>query len=443
MQIKPSNISGFFKSIEIKYLVILFIWISFFPQPLQEKYHLYTNISLILIFLFLFVRNRFALFKPTDYSLWVFLLAISINVFFAQQKNIALKTYLDLAIAMFIIYYLVSEDFFSEKSFNLLVKTICISSIIVSLGAVLEFLFAYNPIYENVIENPYYKRYISGFVRTMSTQFHPVVLGSYLLGSLPFNFKLFKQNNPYLRLLGSLGIVLNIIVIILTFSRGVILGLIAAVMFYLIMQKKFRLIVIFFVILVFSILLCSYLPYPVNRFGKDQMIMENRGILSGYRFTRCAMTLRIIKEHPLVGLGFQHFRIRFYEYFPHPLVGLGFQHFRIRFYEYFPSNYNVPYEFMIPDNMYLTFLAETGIIGTLGFFILIFSLLKKASLHLKRIEDDNRRLMLLMPMSALIGLLVNMAAYELFYWATPYMLFCIICTLLKRDPGERRVERTI
>jgi O-antigen ligase len=423
MQIKPSNISGFFKSIEIKYLVILIIWISFFPQPLQEKYHLYTNISLILIFLILFVRNRFVLLKPTDYSLWVFLLAISINVFFAQQKNIALKTYLDLAIAMFIIYYLVSEDFFSEKSFNLLVKTICISSIIVSLGAVLEFLFAYNPIYENVIENPYYKRYISGFVRTMSTQFHPVVLGSYLLGSLPFNFKLFKQNNPYLRLLGSLGIVLNIIVIILTFSRGVILGLIAAVMFYLIMQKKFRSIVIFFVILVFSILLCSYLPYPVNRFGKGQMIIENRGILSGYRFTRCAMTLRIIKEHPLVGLGFQHFRIRFYEYFP--------------------SNYNVPYEFMIPDNMYLTFLAETGIIGTLGFFILIFSLLKKASLHLKRIEDDNRRLMLLMPMSALIGLLVNMAAYELFYWATPYMLFCIICTLLKRDPGERRVERTI
>jgi len=238
-----------------------------------------------------------------------------------------------------------------------------------------------------------------------------------LLGCLPFNFTLFKQNKPYLRLLGSFGIVLNIAVIILVFSRGVLLGLIAAITFYLFMQKKFRSIVIFFIIVVLFVLLCSHLPYPFDKFGKDQMIMKNRGVFSDYRFTRGVMVWRIMKEHPLVGLGFQHFRIRFYEYAP--------------------SHDEVLYEFMIPDNMYLTFLAETGIMGTLGFFILIFSLLKKALFHLKEIEDGDRRQRLLMPMVAWIGLLVNMAAYELFYWPNTYILFCLLCALVKEMQENR------
>jgi len=391
------------------FIIALFIWISFFPQPIQEKYHLFTNISLVFIFLIIFAKKRFSIFKLNDYPLCIFLVTISINVLFAQQKNIAFKTYWDLAIPMFCIYYLMKEAFSSEKRFDLLAKTICLSSIFVSLGGILESLFRYNPIYEHFIRNPYYLRYITGFVRPMSTQFNPVVLGSYLLGALPFNFLLFKQGRPSFRLLAAMAIVLNVVVIIFTFSRGVFLGLIVMIIFYLFMQRKYRLIFTFFIGLVLFILLCSYLPYPFNRLGKEQMMVENRGILSDYRFTRCAMTWRIIKEHPLAGLGFQHFRSRFYEYSP--------------------SNYNVPYEFMIADNMYLTLLAETGIIGALGFFIFIGMLFTR---WLKKIKEANgdRKQMLLIPMFALIGLLVNMGAYELFYWANPYMFFCVICGLV-------------
>jgi len=399
------------KYAEIIFIIILFVWISFFPQPIQEKYHLYTNIVLLLAFIILWIRKRNAIFNLSDFPLWIFLAAMSINVFFAQQKNTALKTYLDLAIPMFVIYYLVSADLSSGKNFNLLLKTICISSIIVSIGAVLESLFRYNPIYEHFIENPYYKRYITGFVRPMSTQFNPVVLGSYLLCSLPFNFLLFKRNKSLIRLLGSLGIILNIIVIILTLSRGVLLGLITAIMFYLFMEKKYRAIVVCFITLILLVLLCSYFHYPFNRLGKRQMMVENRGLLSDYRFTRYAMSWRIIREYPLVGLGFQHFRIRFYEYSP--------------------RSYEVPYEFMILDNMYLTFLAETGIIGATGFLIFIFSLIKRGILYLRKKGDDIKYLLLVL-LSALIGLLVNMAAYELFYWVNPYMFFCIICAFIKK-----------
>ncbi|TAM43268.1 O-antigen ligase domain-containing protein [bacterium] len=306
-----------------------------------------------------------------------------------------------------------SEDLAYGKNFDLLAKTICVCSILVSLGGILEFIFAYNPIYEHGMVNPFYKRYISsGIVRPMSTQFNPVVLGTYLLGSLPFNFILFKQNKSFFRFLGGLGAVLNIVIMILAFSRGVFLGLIMMITFYLLIQKKYRSLIIFFIALLLFVLLNSFLPYPFNRFGYGQLIAENRGILSGYRFTRWGMTWHIIRDHPLVGLGFQHFRIRFYEFFP--------------------FKFSVPHEFMIADNMYLTILAETGVIGFAGFLLFVFSLLIKGFKRLKKLQAmpaDKLRLILIL--SAFLGLLVNAGAYEIFYWLNPYIFFCIIVGLIR------------
>jgi len=392
------------------FLIVLFVWISMFPQPIQGKYRLATNIFLISVFACLFMEKRSRRFKLSNYPLWVFLAAISINIFFAQQRRIALATYWDLAIPMFCIYYLISESLSSKKSFELLIKIICACSILVSMGGIFESVFRYNPLYEHFIENPFYLKYITGFVRPMSTQFNPVVLGSYLLATLPFNFLLFKTSRSFLKFSGAAGIVLNLVVIILTLSRGVFLGLISAIIFYLIFLKKYRTLLVFFIILVLLIVFCAYLSYPLNRFGKGLIISENRGIFSQYRFTRLAMSWHIIKEHPLAGLGFQHFRIRFYEYFPY--------------------NYKVPFEIMIPDSMYLAFLAETGIIGTLGFFMFICMLFRK---WIKKFTEasGHKKQILLVPMLGLIALLVNMGAYELFYWANPYIFFCIICGFIQ------------
>jgi len=377
----------------------------FFPKPLQKKYYLFTNILLILAFVILLIRKGRAVFKTNDYPLWVFLIAISINVLFAQSRLVAFKTYLDLAIPMFSIYYLVSEDFCSSKKFNLLAKTICLFSIIVSLGGIFESLFAFNPIYEHFIKNPYYQRYITGFVRPMSTQFNPAPLGGYLLGCLPFNYLLFRKYTSFFRLLGAIGVVLSTIVVILTFSRCALLGLIAMIVFYLFTQKNYRAIAILFITVFILIFISSYMPYPLNKFGIDGII--GGGQLSTYRLDRFGMALRMVKDYPFKGVGFQHFRIRFYEYYPY--------------------KDKIPYEIMIADNMYLTILSETGIIGFLGFSGFIFSFLRKGWRKL-RMSDANseQRWRLLVTLMAFIGLLVDMVGYEFLYWPNQYLLFCIV-----------------
>jgi O-antigen ligase len=95
---------------------------------------------------------------------------------------------------------------------------------------------------------------------------------------------------------------------------------------------------------------------------------------------------------------------------------------------------------MIADNMYLTILAEAGLIGTIGFLIFIIRLLSKALKQLQLLKVDREKLKLLVPFSALIGLLVNMGAYDLFFWGGPYILFCLMCGFVEGLPIERRLD---
>jgi hypothetical protein len=427
-----------FDKVNLTAIILLFVWLSFFPVPIQQKYHLATKVFLTICFLFLLLKKGISIFKLSNLPLWLFLVTIGINVFFAQEKDIALRTYWDLAIPMFLIYYIVSQNLSSKKAFNFLARIICISSIIISLGAILESLFAFNPIYEYFIENPYYKRYISGFVRPMSTQFNPTALGSYLLGCLPFNYFLFKRDKSFFRLLSAIGIVLSSVTVILIFSWCAFAGLITIVAFYLFLQKEYRktvIVCLLILFLIFSLLiwrtaksrfgskwafrdgtLYIYSPAPLNiaelknltNFVIDYRIAsEILFTLFTYRLIRFNMAMHIIKDHPFVGLGLQHFRIRFYEYYPYKR--------------------RISPEIMIADNMYLTILSETGIIGFLGFFIFIFSLLKKGWRRLIVLDaGSNKRWYLLISMMAFIGLLVNMAGYEFFYWPNQYLLFCLI-----------------
>ena len=403
---------------------LLFVWISFFPCPIQQKYHLATKVFLIFTFVVLLIEKRSSIFKPSDFPLWIFLVAIGINVFFAQYKAIAIRTYLDLAIPIFVIYYLLSEGLFLKTELNILAKTISIVSGLVALGGILELLFKVNPLYEHLIKNPYYSRFIFSIVQPMSTQYHPSPLGTYLLGCLPFNWLLIREKKFSFRLLGAICAILAIAVIILTFSKGAILGLIGMGLFYLFVKRKYRAINIFLILVCIFIAICSYRPYPFNQLGVNGLVQWKRGwgIFSSYRLDRCIMAQRIIRDHPLTGIGFQHFRINFYKY---------------SLYKYY-----IPYEFRIIDNMYLTILAETGIIGFSGFLILILSLLKKGLKQLRTLKyNDSERQWLAVFLSGFVGLSINLAGYELFYWPNQYILFCFILgilgVLVNRQPLRR------
>jgi len=392
------------------FFIILFAWISFFPEPIQGQYSIYTRIFLSVFLLFLMLNKQYQkhLFSLRDRPLWLFLICLSVGMVPAIDKNLALRTYFYLAITFFLVFYIGKGLFVSEKDRITICVIICICSGLVAFIAILELYFGKNIIYENFIANPFYVRYVKHYPRPMSTQFNPAVLGSYLLGCLPFSFGLLK--NKYLRLLGILTSILCVIVIFLTFSRGVFLGLLALLFFYLWKIHKKRLFFTSIVCLAILMAACSFSKNSnLYRLGFKRMVSGSYdSVVSEYRLTRLKMTFRILKNYPFIGIGFNHFRLRFKEYCD-------------------KKDINELYEFMIPDNMYLTFLAETGIVGTTGFLAFICILLKRGLKQLRKSEDEDKKKILVIAISAFIGLLVNMGAYELFYWNNPYILFCLIC----------------
>jgi protein-S-isoprenylcysteine O-methyltransferase Ste14 len=45
-------------------------------------------------------------------------------------------------------------------------------------------------------------------------------------------------------------------------------------------------------------------------------------------------------------------------------------------------------------------------------------------------QGERERLWYAVVLGAIVALLVNMAAYEMFYWFTPYMYLCLLCGML-------------
>ena len=398
------------KFINLSGIILLLGWISFVPQPLQVHWQILVRFLLIILLGLSIIRKLPSIkliFNKEDIPLWIFMLCMLAGVFSAENLKVAMKQYLDLFIPLFLLYYLMKLGFAPENR-RPIVKTICLFSAIVALLGILEWLFHKNPIYEYFdLFDLYYRAFLGS--RAMSTQTHPAVLGSYLVACLPFSFLLLKRRNLSDRWLGVLGLALGMIGMILTFSRGSLFGAIALFWVYFWQKNRILFIKYFIIVLAIFILIFSFSkgPYVFQRFGIEGLTITNTPVFKS-RIARIITSYKMLKEHPFVGVGLNHFRIKCNAYSPVQRDEDG----------------------KVPDNVYLLFLAETGIIGFLGFILFIGYLLKKGFQHFYSMKSEDSKDMLIAIIAGLTGLLVNMNTYDLLYWTTPLYLFSILAGML-------------
>ena len=399
--------------IQNAFCVLLFAWISFIPLPLQCRYPLQLKIFFLAGFAFLCIKNRRSVFRNGDWPLWLFLAAMSFSIYGAAAPEVATTTFLDLSLPMLFIYYLITENFSSKENFVFFTRIICVFSLVVAFWGFLDCLLGVNFLYEEFFKNPFYDRYKWGFpLRAIATQFHSPPLGTYLIASLPFSFLTMRQDRSLYKVLGVLGVIMTVTVSILTFSRGVFLSLSCMVLFVLFIKKKAKWILFLLLGLATFMVVSAHLSGPFSKFGNDLFFTSGDGVFTSYRFERLQALGRILKAHPFFGIGFQHVRLLFYYYFPGRRIET--------------------YEFRIMDNMYLTIAAETGIVGITAFLVFIGSVILKAWRGLAKLKDDTiQRTRLFCVLTGFLGLLVNAAAYELFYWPSQYMFFCIYIGLIE------------
>ena len=435
-----------FKYLKTACVTALFAWIALFPQPVQDSYWLHIKIFSGLFLLFLALNKKYLrhLFSFQDWPLWLFLLCLLSGIACATSKNTALKTYLYLVTNFFTLFYIGKALFRFDEDRELVSIVISVCCAIIVVIGIVQLFFAESIFYRYFIFGAHYR---PRDLRLQSTQYNPIVLGSFLLGSLPFNFYFLRGRSLYRRILGIFCSLLCVIVILLTFSMAAFLGLTAALSFWLWKKERKKIL-----IMLLGLLVLFAVTFSLQKSVNFKRLSPNRILLSAekdnYRFKLVIMSLKMFRDHPFFGVGFNHFRIKFLEYYD-KAKELPRYEFRLPDNMYPPYEFRLPdnmylfmerydrisgrphYEFRVPDNMYLALLSETGIVGALGFFVFIFFLFRRGLKNFNRLKYENTGRAALIALTALTGLLVNMAAYELFYWNNPYMLFCLICGFIQ------------
>ena len=383
--------------------------ISFLPRPilLAERQYIALFCLEFLIILYL-TYPRGQLFSLADWPLWIFIFSLFAGLINATNYKLAWIIFMRMATNFFLIFYIGKGIFLKAKAYRETAMVICICAFLVAVIAALELYFGKNILYEHYIKNPYYLGYLSW--RPMSTQFNPAVLGTYLVCAIPFSLQLIRDRGFGIKILGCATFILGCIIIILTRSRGVFLGLVIALLFYtwnMNFKKIFALIIsLVMLIIVFS---SFQKETSLGRFGFNRLILGSYdSVVSPYRMDRIVMSIKIIQKNPIVGIGYGNFHAR-----PNEYCAISGRN-----------------KFTILDNMYLTFLSGSGIVGLLGFLILSILLFVRGTRALKS-RMDIQQGWILAPLASYLALLVNMGAYELLYWPSVSMFFCLLCGFIQ------------
>jgi putative inorganic carbon (HCO3(-)) transporter len=279
----------------------------------------------------------------------------------------------------------------------------------VALYAVIEYYAGFNPLYEFFwTHRPVYRMYrISG--RPFATQFNMVPLASLMLAAIPFG--LVRRNHTIReRSLIAGVVVLLTICLLLTRSRGPFLGLILMALLLVLVRRRYAMLAAGLALSAGLVLAADHLPGEWSRFGYRRLIAEHGGAISEYRLTRVRMALAMARERPLTGQGLLQFREQFEAF--HPLGKEAGRTFRTA------------------DNMYLTLLVETGLVGLSAFVLFALWLLVPALVALWRGGPEAARGPPAAALLAFVGLLVGHAHYNLLYHTGPAMLFFLIAGFL-------------
>ena len=244
-----------------------------------------------------------------------------------------------------------------------LVEVMFWTGVVVSCYGIMEFVMNRNPFFEDVfnVENPLYAQFITGLhgARIISSVGHPVILGAYLIMIIPLGFVTVWEYSSWThRMLKICGVLCMVCALLLTFSRGAWVGFAAGMVVYAglrtwIMPRRDslslghivgKLALMVAIVAVFVAMILSFERVSSTLAGRETW-QQIRGFKKDPRGVAYGQVADIVSDHPLLGVGTAHYR-------------------------YLAKRYG-DVDDDTPDNGYLRYLAENGILG-LGAILVVF-----------------------------------------------------------------------
>ncbi len=398
-------------SIKLTGIIGMFLWISFFAPLIGDKYQVIflIVIAILLLASLIFDRNVYKLiFDKKDAPFWIFLLLIMGGLINIKDSSVAYRHFWAFIFPIPFLYFY-AKSVFQERHRILILRCICIMAASVAIYGFMELIFGKNLVYVNYINNSLYNMYVGS--RMMSVHSHPAPLGTYLAAIFPLSLALYMmEKNRLLKLISIICAVIIFTGALFTFSRGVLLALLIEMLIIAFFSIKEKRIYYFYIILlpVLVILISSIL----NHYYGGLKVNFGR-----YSFRILTLVFEYSRKFMLF-LGAEKMIL------DQPFFGVGFGHFRVLFDHYFPSIASITeYDKKIADCMYLTILAETGIIGFGGFMFFLYSIFKNIYRVLKVNLDNQNRFLLVGFFSGFIGIMCTFLTYDTLYWTAPSYIF--------------------
>lgn len=336
-------------------------------------------LSILFVWLFFVKKSKYSLKIPILLFASVALLSLSINLTRFTTSEILISS---LYLVRFILYagiYFVFTDI-DKKFVTRIYRYMFLSGSLLIIFGIFQYFF-----YPN-LRNLYYLGWDDHMYRLFGTFLDPNFTGAFFVLFLTFIFimkdKIFPEKYSWIVYV---IMILNIIAIVLTFSRGALLMLLVCLITYSVITKSWKIAagVIAVFVVIFIILSPKFYLENMNlfRFASTEARLESSRNALAY-----------FKESPM-GVGFNTYRFARKVYEPTDWTGVGPSH----------AGSGV-------DNSFILVLVTTGFLGLVAYIYLIFRIFK---LGFKNINNNKIALVLVV---SLAGLVANsMFINSLFY----------------------------
>lgn len=352
----------------ILYLICIYIFIlPLFPGKFSIKgIPLNGDIIMFLIIFIYFIgvvfckksRERFRdglkNFFSTKTTLFMFMwiLMMYVSILYAVDKKLALGESIRMSTYL-IIFFIIKFEINKKEYLNRIIYSVCFSSILVGGVGIYKYL---KEIYIHSL------KHINYYVRIASTMENSNNLGAFfILIVFPFMILAFNEKNKFKKFIFSLTTCIGIVNILFCFSRnawlGFILGYIILIFIY---NKK----LIYGALVGGGTILC--IPKLFSRLKQVGDMSQNLSRISLWE-----IALKMIKDHPVLGVGNGNYRTLYSKYFK-----------EVKFMGYTAKNK------FHPHDIYLKAQCELGIVGLVSLVGFLLTSLLRINKIRKEIQDN-------------------------------------------------------
>lgn len=348
-------------------------------------------------FLILLSKKKLNDFLPYVVFILVACLSLLVNLSWLTGKEFMISSlYLLRFIIIFSIFPIIGL-LFKKKDNKFLLTVPAASLTTVSLLGLVQY-FVY-PDLRNLI----YLGWDEHLYRVFSTFLDPNFASIIFIVNfwiLLYLFSLYKPSK-WLKVLLAFLVVLTFVTIMLTYSRTGYLAFAGSIVAYTVLQKKYKLLVSFIILIALSIFILpsGYVSEGVN-------LLRTSTIFS--RLDAFGTAFRIFLDHPLLGVGFNAYR------YAQSGVGIATSH----------AGSGV-------SNSYLFVLATTGIVGFAAFMYMIFRMFRT----LFNIRSNNRNLSYSL-ISILTVIIVGSLTENVFFYSFIMVIMFTVMGVAKVVKGD-------